>query len=232
MALVEGARQLGFEFRGRTRTHLTVSFFGREVRCRSDARSCLAACAAVAAYFLLPSKRSASSRVNLRTIAQVCQLLWSIYGAQNTVQQDTVVRGWSYPLLLSSNRRYAAREQVVHRVLVELEFTSERARASVVFQAPDGTIRLMCKGSDAVMLPRIRDGSDPALLAETDRNLHAFSVKGLRTLVLATKVRTASDKWSVAALCVEYSMHLHTATLTHREQGRNGRLNLGVRSTL
>ena len=75
--------------------------------------------------------------------------------------------------------------------MVELEFTSERARASVVFQAPDGTIRLMCKGSDAVMLPRIRDGSDPALLAETDRNLYAFSVKGLRTLVLATKARTA-----------------------------------------
>ena len=31
VALVEGARQLGFEFRGRTRSHLTVNFQGREV---------------------------------------------------------------------------------------------------------------------------------------------------------------------------------------------------------
>ncbi len=54
-------------------------------------------------------------------------------------------------------------------------------------QAPDGTIRLMCKGSDAVMLPRIRPGTDRELLEATDRNLHAFSVKGLRTLVVATK---------------------------------------------
>ena len=56
-------------------------------------------------------------------------------------------------------------------------------------QAPDGTIRLMCKGSDAVMLPRIRPGTDRELLEATDRNLHAFSVKGLRTLVVATKAR-------------------------------------------
>lgn len=31
VALVEGARQLGFEFRSRTRSHLTVSFQGHEV---------------------------------------------------------------------------------------------------------------------------------------------------------------------------------------------------------
>ncbi len=47
----------------------------------------------------------------------------------------------------------------------------------------------MCKGSDAVMLPRIRAGTDAELLASTDRNLHAFSVKGLRTLVVGSKVR-------------------------------------------
>ena len=55
-------------------------------------------------------------------------------------------------------------------------------------QAPDGTIRIFCKGSDAVMLPRIRAGTDPDLLESTDRNLHAFSVKGLRTLVVASRV--------------------------------------------
>ena len=33
---------------------------------------------------------------------------------------------------------------------MELEFTSDRARMSVVARAPDGTIRLLTKGSDAV----------------------------------------------------------------------------------
>lgn len=41
----------------------------------------------------------------------------------------------------------------MHEILVELEFTSERARMSVVARAPDGTIRLFTKGSDAVRLP-------------------------------------------------------------------------------
>ena len=73
-------------------------------------------------------------------------------------------------------------------MLVELEFTSERARSSVVTRSPDGTLRLFCKGSDAVMLSRIREDTDAELLDATDGHLHAFSVKGLRTLVIATKV--------------------------------------------
>ena len=39
VALVEGARKLGFEFRGRTRSHLTINFQGREVRGLSHRRS-------------------------------------------------------------------------------------------------------------------------------------------------------------------------------------------------
>mmetsp|Transcript_7573 Transcript_7573/g.22355 ORF Transcript_7573/g.22355 Transcript_7573/m.22355 type:complete len:1298 (+) Transcript_7573:304-4197(+) len=112
VALVEGARQLGFEFIGRTRSQITISFQGH---------------------------------------------------------------------------------RVTHDVLVELEFSSDRARMSVVARSPDGTIRLLCKGSDAVMLPRLRAGTDEKLLADTQENLHAFSVKGLRTLVIATKVLEAGE---------------------------------------
>ena len=35
--------------------------------------------------------------------------------------------------------------QVTHEILVELPFSSERARMSVVTRAPDGTLRLLCK---------------------------------------------------------------------------------------
>lgn len=66
--------------------------------------------------------------------------------------------------------------QATHQVLNVMDFTSARARMSVVLRAPDGTIRLHCKGSDAIMLPRLRPDTDPALLAATHDNLHAFSV--------------------------------------------------------
>ena len=50
------------------------------------------------------------------------------------------------------------------------------------------TLHTLMQGSDAVMLPRLRAGMDETLLAATDENLHTFSVKGLRTLVIASKV--------------------------------------------
>lgn len=40
-----------------------------------------------------------------------------------------------------------------------------------------------------VMVPLLRPGTDTTLLSNTEDNLHAFSVKGLRTLVVGSKVR-------------------------------------------
>ena len=77
---------------------------------------------------------------------------------------------------------------VTHDLLNVLDFTSERARMSVVTRAPDGTIRLHTKGSDAALLPRLRVGTDARLLAATHDNLATFSVDGLRTLLLASRV--------------------------------------------
>lgn len=58
------------------------------------------------------------------------------------------------------------------------------------------------------MLPRIRAGTEQELLDATDRNLHAFSVKGLRTLVVGSRVRCGRPA-SVAALtllcCIVFS---------------------------
>ncbi len=67
--------------------------------------------------------------------------------------------------------------QSVHEVLNVLDFTSERARMSVVLRAPDGTIRLHCKGSDSALLPRLSRHTDPELLKRTHTNLHTFSIQ-------------------------------------------------------
>ena len=88
-----------------------------------------------------------------------------------------------------------AGHDVTHDLLNLLDFTSDRARMSVVTRAPDGTIRLHCKGSDAALLPRLRAGTDGRLLEATQDNLASFSVAGLRTLLLASRVVPEAE-WS------------------------------------
>jgi len=86
--------------------------------------------------------------------------------------------------------------RVVYEVLAVLEYSSARARMSVVARAPDGTVRLFCKGADARVLGMLRRGEGhERLLAATERNLRAFAQRGLRTLALATKV-VEPDAWS------------------------------------
>lgn len=42
------------------------------------------------------------------------------------------------------------------KVLHVLGFTSDRKRMSVIIRAEDGTIKIICKGADTTMLPRLR----------------------------------------------------------------------------
>lgn len=44
----------------------------------------------------------------------------------------------------------------VLQVLYVLGFTSDRKRMSVIVRTPEGRIRIICKGADTVMLPRLR----------------------------------------------------------------------------
>lgn len=46
---------------------------------------------------------------------------------------------------------------------------------SVIVRAPDGTIRLYCKGSDAKVLKKIRSDTPAELLDNTNANLHYFA---------------------------------------------------------
>lgn len=52
-----------------------------------------------------------------------------------------------------------------------------RGCMSVIARAPDGTIRVYCKGSDAKVLKKIRPGTDPQLLAATEHDLHDFAMR-------------------------------------------------------
>jgi len=94
-----------------------------------------------------------------------------------------------------------------YEVLLDVAFTSARARMAVVVRAPDQRRLLIVKGSDAAILPRLTkpsasssssSSSSTALspvtsareLHDTEQALNTFASQGLRTLVVAQRELT------------------------------------------
>lgn len=72
-------------------------------------------------------------------------------------------------------------------VLHTLEFDSVRKRMSVIVQDHQThSLRLLCKGADEVIKPRVISTDETLLVL--DRHLQHFSLEGLRTLVVAERV--------------------------------------------
>ena len=69
-------------------------------------------------------------------------------------------------------------------ILNIIEFTSDRKRMSVVIRLPGGKYRILCKGADSVLLPRLAPSD---LIEKTYNHLEEFAIEGLRTLVLAQR---------------------------------------------
>ena len=72
-----------------------------------------------------------------------------------------------------------------YTLLNVIEFTSTRKRMTVVVKDPEGRIRVMCKGADSIIIPRLKANSQ--LLEQTNYFLENFAKEGLRTLILAEK---------------------------------------------
>lgn len=73
---------------------------------------------------------------------------------------------------------------ILLKLLNVLEFTSDRKRMSVIVEYPNGLIRLLCKGADSIIFPRVKQSQ---ILAPTMNHLEDFATEGLRTLVYAYK---------------------------------------------
>ena len=73
---------------------------------------------------------------------------------------------------------------------------------SVIIRDMDGTIRLLCKGADSVILERLSDDSRHGqVLAETQNCVNICAEEGLRTLFLAEKVISEKEykEWNEKA---------------------------------
>ena len=69
-------------------------------------------------------------------------------------------------------------------ILNVIEFNSDRKRMTIITRMPNGNIKLLCKGADTVILPRLQFDS---FKDKTVDNLEAYANQGLRTLVIASR---------------------------------------------
>ncbi|KAH8205053.1 hypothetical protein TruAng_000776 [Truncatella angustata] len=82
-----------------------------------------------------------------------------------------------------------------YEVLDVIEFSSQRKRMSIVVRMPEGNIRVLCKGADSVILPRLKQASLAMQKAsdishrtslrkseEATRALHRKSMQGKRSM--------------------------------------------------
>lgn len=77
-------------------------------------------------------------------------------------------------------------KEEVWDVLAVNEFNSTRKRMSVVVRDPrTGSVRLILKGADSVLLERLAPMQAPGVLEATKENLDEYARGGFRTLVLA-----------------------------------------------
>ncbi|UPR02315.1 phospholipid-transporting ATPase [Chloropicon primus] len=84
------------------------------------------------------------------------------------------------------------------RLLNVLDFSSDRKRMSVIIQDQRKKIYLICKGADAVMIPRTTYGpaTNASSVEEVDKIVHGYSCKGLRCLMYGAK-QLSQEEWEV-----------------------------------
>eukprot|EP01117_Protostelium_nocturnum_P007419 TRINITY_DN2655_c0_g1_i1.p1 TRINITY_DN2655_c0_g1~~TRINITY_DN2655_c0_g1_i1.p1 ORF type:complete len:1150 (+),score=424.12 TRINITY_DN2655_c0_g1_i1:83-3532(+) len=107
-------------------------------------------------------------------------------------------------------------EEKVYPVLVNLEFTSERARSSVIVRMDDKIV-LYTKGSDTQIMKRVSkekhsEGKKAEVYQNTIKHLDDFSNLGLRTLLVAKRTISQEefDKWNESYHEASTSLHNRT----------------------
>jgi len=76
------------------------------------------------------------------------------------------------------------------KLLNIIEFDSARKRMTVIVQTSDGKIKVMCKGADSIIYPRLKTRD---FINNTEKHLESYAGEGLRTLLLAEKTITEEE---------------------------------------
>ncbi|XP_028916802.1 phospholipid-transporting ATPase IC [Ornithorhynchus anatinus] len=100
----------------------------------------------------------------------------------------TAARNFGFAFLSRTQNTITISEMGIERtynVLAILDFNSERKRMSIIVRAPEGNIRLYCKGADTVIYERLHPMNPTK--QETQDALDIFASETLRTLCLCYK---------------------------------------------
>ncbi|XBW34991.1 hypothetical protein QEN19_000556 [Hanseniaspora menglaensis] len=105
-----------------------------------------------------------------------------VQGASDLGYKFTVRRPESVEIV-----KMATGETLKYELLNIIEFNSTRKRMSAIFRLPDGSIKLLCKGADTVILERLdyEDSDATKYVDSTTKHLEDYAVEGLRTLCIA-----------------------------------------------
>jgi magnesium-transporting ATPase (P-type) len=63
---------------------------------------------------------------------------------------------------------------------------------TVILRQDDGRIKVLCKGADSIIIPRLANTKDP-LIETTMRYLNEYANTGLRTLLLSERFMSEID---------------------------------------
>ncbi|KAL7376349.1 hypothetical protein ABVT39_006202 [Epinephelus coioides] len=100
----------------------------------------------------------------------------------------TAARNFGYVFLSRTQDTITISEmgqETTYEMLALLDFNSDRKRMSIILKAPDGRIRLLCKGADTVIYERLSPNSRHKETTQTA--LDVFANATLRTLCLCYK---------------------------------------------
>ena len=74
-----------------------------------------------------------------------------------------------------------------------IEYNSDRKRMTVIVKAPNGEIRVLCKGADSVLAPLLADSwENQEMKASTMGQLHEYAKDGLRTMMIMERTVSQS----------------------------------------
>lgn len=85
-----------------------------------------------------------------------------------------------------------------YQVLDVLEFNSDRKRMTVIVKYPSGEIKVLCKGADTALRPRLSVDSTSEMWDKTESLMIEYADEGLRTLVIGSKTINEEEytEWS------------------------------------
>lgn len=86
-------------------------------------------------------------------------------------------------------------KQIIVELLNIIEFNSDRKRMTVIIRLPNNQIKVLCKGADSVLKPRLVPDNS---VSPTFEDLEKYGRMGLRTLLITSKDLSSSeyDDWN------------------------------------